>query len=138
MITLIADKALRYAGQSYQPGETFEARTERDARLLTAIGKANYAEDDHPQAHHSAGGSSEAAPPMRRGRGRPRKYPMPAARQEPAAEQSQPEPQEDSAKAEEVEAASVSREDAEAEEKPAAHIHHAGRYSRRDLKAEGR
>lgn len=37
---LIAKKSMRYAGRSLEPGDTFEAYSDRDARILQAIGKA--------------------------------------------------------------------------------------------------
>ena len=43
MMKLIATKSMRFAGQSLNPGDSFEA-SERNARLLKAIGKA----DDAP------------------------------------------------------------------------------------------
>ena len=37
---MIAVKAMRYAGQWLSPGDEFEPKSERDARILRAIGKA--------------------------------------------------------------------------------------------------
>ena len=54
---MIAVKAMRYAGQWLSPGDEFEPKSERDARILRAIGKAadgkapeveDKAEDDKP------------------------------------------------------------------------------------------
>lgn len=55
---MIAVKAMRYAGQWLSAGDEFEPKSERDARILRAIGKAidgeapeveEKAEDDKPQ-----------------------------------------------------------------------------------------
>lgn len=55
---MIAVKAMRYAGQWLSPGDEFEPKSERDARILRAIGKAtdgeapevdDKAEDDKPK-----------------------------------------------------------------------------------------
>ena len=43
---MIAVKAMRYAGQWLSPGDEFEPKSERDARILRAIGKAT----DAPEA----------------------------------------------------------------------------------------
>ena len=54
---MIAVKAMRYAGQWLSPGDEFEPKSERDARILRAIGKAadgevtevdDKADDDKP------------------------------------------------------------------------------------------
>ena len=54
---MIAVKAMRYAGQWLSPGDEFEPKSKRDARILRAIGKAtdgkapeleDKAEDDKP------------------------------------------------------------------------------------------
>ena len=37
---MIAVKAMRYAGQWLVPGDEFEPKSKRDARILLAIGKA--------------------------------------------------------------------------------------------------
>ena len=37
---MIAVKAMRYAGKWLSPGDEFEPKSERDARILRAIGKA--------------------------------------------------------------------------------------------------
>ena len=37
---MIAVKAMRYAGQWLSPGDEIEPKSERDARILRAIGKA--------------------------------------------------------------------------------------------------
>ena len=37
---MIAVKAMRYAGQWLVPGDEFEPKSKRDARILRAIGKA--------------------------------------------------------------------------------------------------
>ena len=37
---MIAVKSMRYAGQWLSPGDEFEPKSERDARILRAIGKA--------------------------------------------------------------------------------------------------
>lgn len=44
---LIAKKSLRYAGQSLEVGDKFEA-SEKDARLLKAVGRAGEPEEDVP------------------------------------------------------------------------------------------
>lgn len=41
MKTLIAIRDIRYAGKGYKPGEVFNA-SERDAKILVAIGKVQY------------------------------------------------------------------------------------------------
>lgn len=41
---MIAVKAMRYAGRDLMPGDEFEPQSDRDARLLRAIGKAKDAE----------------------------------------------------------------------------------------------
>ena len=55
---MIAVKAMRYAGQWLSPGDEFEPKSKRDARILRAIGKAtdgeapevdDKAEDDKPK-----------------------------------------------------------------------------------------
>ena len=43
---MIAVKAMRYGGKSLLPGDEFEPRTPRDARILRAIGKAKDAEPE--------------------------------------------------------------------------------------------
>lgn len=40
---MIAVKAMRYAGRDLMPGDEFEPQSDRDARLLRAIGKAKVA-----------------------------------------------------------------------------------------------
>lgn len=47
MPTLTATKALRYAGQSLEVGDKFEA-SDRDARLLKAVGRAADREEEAP------------------------------------------------------------------------------------------
>ena len=42
---MIAVKAMRYAGQWLVPGDEFEPKSKRDARILLAIGKATDGED---------------------------------------------------------------------------------------------
>lgn len=55
---MIAVKAMRYAGKWLSPGDEFKPKSERDARILRAIGKATHgeapevddkAEDDKPK-----------------------------------------------------------------------------------------
>lgn len=46
MVDLIATKRLRYGTRRMKPGEAFEARHVKDAKLLIAIGKARYATRD--------------------------------------------------------------------------------------------
>ena len=41
---MIAVKAMRYAGRDLMPGDEFEPQSDRDARLLRAIGKAKDAD----------------------------------------------------------------------------------------------
>ena len=45
---LTATKAMRYAGQNVEPGDHFEVSSERDFKLLQAIGKAVVREDEEP------------------------------------------------------------------------------------------
>ena len=45
---MIAVKAMRYAGQWLVPGDEFEPKSKRDARILLAIGKA--ADGEAPEA----------------------------------------------------------------------------------------
>lgn len=48
---MIARKEMRYGGCDMVPGDTFEVRTSRDARVLKAIRKADYApEENAPQS----------------------------------------------------------------------------------------
>lgn len=49
---MIAVKAMRYAGQWLSPGDEFEPKSERDARILRAIGKA--ADGDVPEVEDNA------------------------------------------------------------------------------------
>lgn len=49
---LIAKKSLRYAGQSLEVGDKFEA-SEKDARLLKAVGRAG-----EPEVTHEAAGTA--------------------------------------------------------------------------------
>ncbi|WP_174873205.1 hypothetical protein [Enterovirga aerilata] len=46
---LIATKAMRYGGRSLEAGDAFRAATPRDARILTAIRKAELAPDVDPE-----------------------------------------------------------------------------------------
>jgi len=39
-MTLTAKKSMRYGGRSLEPGDAFEPASDRDARILQAIGKA--------------------------------------------------------------------------------------------------
>lgn len=43
MVDMIATKGLRYGTRRLMAGDPFEARHDRDARLLVGIGKARYA-----------------------------------------------------------------------------------------------
>ena len=47
---MIAVKAMRYAGQWLSPGDEFEPKSERDARILRAIGKAADGEAQEAEA----------------------------------------------------------------------------------------
>ena len=47
---MIAVKAMRYAGQWLYPGDEFEPKSERDARILRAIGKAADGEAQEAEA----------------------------------------------------------------------------------------
>ena len=47
---MIAVKALRYAGQWLVPGDEFEPKSKRDARILLAIGKATDGEAPEAEA----------------------------------------------------------------------------------------
>ena len=49
---MIAVKAMRYAGQWLVPGDEFEPKSKRDARILLAIGKA--ADGEAPEADDKA------------------------------------------------------------------------------------
>ena len=49
---MIAVKAMRYAGQWLSPGDEFEPKSERDARILRAIGKA--ADGEAPEVDDKA------------------------------------------------------------------------------------
>lgn len=42
MIPMTAVKLVRYAGRKIQPGEPFDAKTAKDAKILVAIGRAQY------------------------------------------------------------------------------------------------
>ena len=46
MVDMIATKRLKYGTRRLTAGEPFEARHDRDARLLIGIGKARYATRD--------------------------------------------------------------------------------------------
>jgi hypothetical protein len=59
MVDMIATKRLRYGTRRLSAGDPFEARHDRDARLLVGIGKARYATrmmvaDDEPVVARSA------------------------------------------------------------------------------------
>ena len=54
---MIAVKAMRYAGRDLMPGDEFEPHSDRDARLLRAIGKAKdgeVAEGEAPEVEDKA------------------------------------------------------------------------------------
>ena len=52
---MIAVKAMRYAGQWLSPGDEFEPKSERDARILRAIGKAADGEVTEDDDKHDDG-----------------------------------------------------------------------------------
>lgn len=51
---MIAVKAMRYGGKSLLPGDEFEPKSERDARILRAIGKAKDAEPESAKPESAA------------------------------------------------------------------------------------
>lgn len=58
---LIATAAFTYAGQRLSPGDPLRARSPRDARILTAIGRARVAEPvEEPAGAPLAAGLVEA------------------------------------------------------------------------------
>jgi hypothetical protein len=78
MTRLKATKPFRYAGRMLRAGEEFDARGNQDARLLTAIGKAERIAD----------AAATPATPSGKRRGRP-----PKVREEVAAVESASEPE---------------------------------------------
>ena len=57
---MIAVKAMRYAGQWLSPGDEFEPKSDRDARILRAIGKAT--DGEAPEVEDKA---EDEKPPKR-------------------------------------------------------------------------
>lgn len=46
---MIATKSMTYGGKRLQPGDPFEPKRARDAKILRAIGKARDADDPAPE-----------------------------------------------------------------------------------------
>jgi hypothetical protein len=65
---LIAKRKVYYAKREYAAGERFTAQTDRDVEALILVGAAEFAE--------AMQAAASPEPPMRRGPGRPRKYPI--------------------------------------------------------------
>lgn len=72
MPQLIAKKSLRYAGQSLEVGDKFEA-SEKDARLLKAVGRAGEPEDAGV-SHEAAGTAYDQLAGAHESQGRKGKY----------------------------------------------------------------